>query len=518
MDSRQGCWRNHESWAKPNGEEGKAGYGRSAERAEERREAQNQAVQSKRMTTGKKVWLTLGALLLGGAVFLGVEWSRRGVVTVQSGCAIREDLSSQVTASGEIRPKTFVNIGANAFGKIVKLYVKEGDRVHKGQMLAQLENVQPEADVESSRASLNAAQADYASGVATLNTNIADLQRAQADLEQKRDDWKRAEELYNDQLIARKDYDAAKNVYEAAVSGVTQAEARIAQSKAAADAYQRRIAVQKANLVHNIDVLSKTEYRAPFDGVVTNLPVREGETVVVGIQNSPGSTLMTLADTSVITAEVMVDETDIVNVKLGQPAEVTIDAVPNQKFQGVVSDIGDNALLRSTGVATSQSTGSTQEAKDFKVVVTLEGVPGKPNSGSRPGTPLPENLRPGLSATAKITTATRTGALTIPIQALTMRQRGDLDPAGDRSGVEAAENQAARAAKEEVQGVFVIRNGRAQFVPVETGIMGTSDIEVLSGLKAGDEIVTGSYKALRTLKPGGRIRIDNRASKKDESE
>ena len=213
--------------------------------------------------------------------------------------------------------------------------------------------------MSATQASLTAAEADYTAGVETLNTNIADLDRAKADLEQKLYDWKRSEELYKDQLIAKKDYDAAKNAYESAVSGVSQAKARIAQAKAAAEAYNRRIAVQKANLVHNTDVLSKTEYRAPFDGVVTNLPVREGETVVMGIQNSPGSTLMTLADISVITAEVKVDETDIVNVKLGQPAEVSIDAIPKKKFKGTVTEIGDNALLRSTGVATSQSTGSS---------------------------------------------------------------------------------------------------------------------------------------------------------------
>jgi HlyD family secretion protein len=343
---------------------------------------------------------------------------------------------------------------------------------------------------------VTASQADYAAGLATLNTNIADLARAKADLVQKRFDWHRTQELYKNQLLAKKDYDAAKNTYEEAVSGVAQARAKIAQARAAADAYQRRIAVQKANLVHNLDVLSKTEYRAPFDGVVTNLPVREGETVVVGIQNSPGSTLMTLANMSVITAEVMVDETDIVNVKLGQPAQVSIDAIPEKTFKGVVTQIGDNALLRSTGVATSQSTGGSQQAKDFKVVVTLEQVP--------------PNLRPGLSATAKITTATRTNALTIPIQALTMRERGELDPHKDASAVEAAESSAAlRAARQEVQGVFMIRDGRAYFVPVQTGIMGTSDIEVLSGLKAGDRIVTGSYKVLRTMKPGSRVRIDN---------
>ena len=161
-------------------------------------------------------------------------------------------------------------------------------------------------------------------------------------------------------------------------------------------------------------MLQKTTYEAPFDGVITNLPVREGETVVIGIQNSPGSTLMTMADMSVITSEVKVDETDIVNVRLGQPADVTIDAIPHKVFHGVVSEIGDNAIVRSTGVATSQATSTSEEAKDFKVVVTL--------------TDPPPDLRPGLSSTAKITTATRSNVLSIPIQALTVRTQADLAP------------------------------------------------------------------------------------------
>ncbi len=457
------------------------------------------------MKKWKKVWFALGGVTLAaGITFLVIHESRKGVVAVQSGRVSRQDLSSQVTASGEIRPKTFVNVGANAFGKIVRLYVKEGDHVSKGQMLAQLENVQSAADVSATQASLTAAEADYTAGVETLNSNIADLDRAKADLDQKLLDWKRAEGLYNDQLIAKKDYDSAKNAYEAAVSGLSLAKARIAQARAAAEAYKRRIAVQKANLIHYTDVLSKTEYRAPFDSVVTNLPVREGETVVMGIQNSPGSTLMTLADVSVITAEVKVDETDIVNVKLGQPAEVSIDAIPKKTFRGTVTEIGNNALLRSTGVATSQSTGGTQEAKDFKVVVTLNEVP--------------DNLRPGLSATAKVTTANKSAVLSIPIQALTIRQRGDLTPKHkDKSAVEAAEKpENKKTAKEELQGVFVIRDGKAQFVPVQTGITGTTDIEVLDGLKEGDEIVTGSYKVLRTLKPDVTVKIDNETPAKED--
>ncbi len=459
------------------------------------------------MKNWKKVWLALGGLALAaGITFLVIHESRKGVVEVQSGRVSRQDLTSLVTASGEIRPKTFVNVGANAFGKIVRLNVKDGDRVSKGQMLALLENGQSAADVSATQASLTAAEADYTAGVETLNSNIADLDRAKADLEQKLLDWKRAESLYNDQLIAKKDYDSAKNAYESAVSGLSLAKARIAQAKAAAEAYKRRIAVQKANLIHYTDVLSKTEYRAPFDSVVTNLPVREGETVVMGIQNSPGSTLMTLADVSVITAEVKVDETDIVNVKLGQPAEVSIDAIPKKTFKGTVTEIGNNALLRSTGVATSQSTGGTQEAKDFKVVVTLNEVP--------------ENLRPGLSATAKITTANKIAVLSIPIQALTIRQKGDLIPKDkDKSAVEAAEKtENKKAAKEEVQGVFAIRNGKAQFVPVQTGITGTTEIDVLDGLREGDEIVTGSYKVLRTLKPDVKVKIDNETPAKEDGQ
>jgi HlyD family secretion protein len=231
--------------------------------------------------------------------------------------------------------------------------------------------------------------------------------------------------------------------------------------------------------------------------------VREGETVVVGIQNSPGSTLMTIADLSVITAEVKVDETDIVNVRLDQPAEVTIDAIPNKTFKGRVTEIGNIAILRSTGVATSQTTGGSQEAKDFKVVVTIDDPPA--------------NLRPGLSTTAKITTATKDKVLSIPIQALTIRDKADLEEKKDKGTVQAAA-PAANKKKEELQGVFVLRNGKAQFAEVKTGISGTTEIEITDGLKEGDEIVTGSYKVLRSLRNGASVKVDNSAAKKPDQE
>ncbi|HEU5400341.1 MAG TPA: efflux RND transporter periplasmic adaptor subunit [Terriglobales bacterium] len=457
------------------------------------------------MTTSKKVLIGVGvAAVLAIVAVATVKLANRGVVEVQTGKVARLDLASTVTASGEIKPKTYANVGANAFGKIIKLYVKEGDHVKKGQLLAQIENIQPESDVQASRASLDASQKDYAAAVAAVNTNRADLDRANADLEQKSLDYKRAQQLLKDALIPRSDFETRKAAYETSAAGLEQAKARVAQAQAQLESAKGHISQNQATLRRADDALSKTTYLAPFDGTVTNLPVREGETVVVGIQNSPGSTLMTVADMGVITAEVQVDETDIVNVKLGQTAEVSIDAIPKKKFKGLVTQIGDNAILRSTGVSTAQTTGSSQEAKDFKVVITLEDPPA--------------NLRPGLSSTAKITTATRPNVVSIPIQALTIRQRADLEQkkGKDKSAVQAAapvspEQQAK--AKEEIQGVFVIRNGKAEFVPVETGITGTTDIEVTKGLKEGDEIVTGSYKILRTLRNGASVKVNNSAPK-----
>ncbi len=463
------------------------------------------------MSTFKKILIGSGVAIAVLAITgIAVHQSRKGIVTVQTGKAERQDLASIVSASGEIRPKTYVNIGANAFGKIVRLYVKEGDRVKKGQLLAQLENVQSSADVNATQAGLEAARTDAIAADAALNTSAADLNRAQSDFERAELDWTRAQGLFKDALIAKSEYDSQKAAFQTAKAGLAQAQARVAQAKAQKDSADRHIAQNQANLTHAADVLQKTTYAAPYDGMITNLPVREGETVVIGIQNSPGSTLMTLADMSVITAEVKVDETDIVNVRLGQPAEVTIDAIPKKTFKAVVTEIGNNAIVRSTGVSTSQQTSASQEAKDFKVVVTLQDPP--------------ENLRPGLSATAKVTTATRKAALTIPIQALTVRSRADLKAASaEKTDVQAAAPSTEASNlnggdKEEIQGVFIVRNGKAEFLPIQTGVTGTADIEVLSGLKPDDEIVTGSYKVLRTLRPGTSIKIDNTAPKKEESE
>jgi len=444
------------------------------------------------------------------AIMVGftVRQSGKNVAAVQTGKAQREDLSSVVSASGEIKPKTYVNIGANAYGKITHLYVKEGDHVKKGQLLAQLENVQSTADVSANQASVQAAETDAIAADAALNTSGADLQRAQADYARNKLDWERAQNLFKDGLISKSDFDSRQNAWVTADSGLAQAKARVAQARAQKDSADRHVSQARANLTRVADVLQKATYSAPYDGVITNLPVREGESVVIGIQNALGSTLMTLADMSVITAEVKVDETDIVNVHLGQPAEVTIDAIPKKIFHGTVSEIGDNAIVRSTGVATSQQATASEEAKDFKVVVTVNDPPAE--------------LRPGLSTTAKITTAARGNVLAIPIQALAIRSKQQLEQEKAAPGsVHAAAPPKEPASKskdlkEDVQGVFVIRNKKAEFVSVTTGITGTSDIEVLDGLKEGDEVVTGSYKILRTLHSGSSVKVDNSTPKKED--
>jgi HlyD family secretion protein len=466
----------------------------------------------------KRKWkvliIVLAVLLAGAGVYASTVYSKHGVVVVQTGRVVRQDLTSLVTASGEIKPKNYINIGANAVGDITGLMVKEGDRVRKGQLLAKIEDVQPEADVQAQKASLASAEADSGAaeaGVQAADENLATMQATidhdKADLARMKADLDRAEALYKEQLMAKQDFEVKKFTYQAQEAAVKESETRLTgarasrqQTAAQLNSAQRRVAVARANLVRFDDVLNKHSSYAPLDGMVTNLPVRAGETVVPGLQNQTGTIIMTIADMSVITAEVKVDETDIVNVALGQTADVTIDAIPNKTFKGTVTEIGNTAILRSTGVAASQSATSSQEAKDFKVVVALSNPP--------------DEIRPGLSCTAKITTATRQNTLAIPIQALTVRQRGDLEqkPAGKTVSATAAKPDPAaeKAKKEELQGVFVVNGEKAEFRKVETGITGATDIEVSSGLKEGDQVITGTYQVIRTIKNGAYVKVDNK--------
>ena len=446
----------------------------------------------------KKILLIiLGVLVVAGLVAFYVYRQQAGYTKVLTAKIVREDLSTVVSGTGQIKAKYYVNLGATAMGRITHLYVKEGEKVKKGETVATIEHVQQEASVTGQEAAIAAAKTDIASAVANEKTMEANVEHAKADLEQKKLDWDRAQALYKDGILAKQDYDAKKAAYDLDVASVAQAVAQVNQAKAQTESQRGHLQTAVATLRGQQNMLDLTSAVAPFDGVVTNEPLREGETVVEGIQNTEGSTIMTIADMSVVTAEVKVDETDIVNIQMGQLAEVTVDALPGKIFKGHVTLVGDQALLRSTGVATSQSTTGTEEAKDFKVVVTLDNPS--------------DELRPGLSTTAKITTAHKAEVLSLPIQALTMH-----DPATDKpktqGGVQAASNTPA-AKSNPIQGVYVLDKDatgklRAKFVPVTTGITGATDIEVLTGLTEGQEIVIGPYSTLRTLKNGSLVKRD----------
>jgi HlyD family secretion protein len=444
----------------------------------------------------KKILLSILAAVVVIVLVIVFIWRQQsGYTKVLTARIARQNLVTVVSGTGQIKPTTYVNVGANVMGRVTRFYVKEGDLVKKGETLAQIENVQQTANVVGQEAAIAAAKTDISSYIAAEKTAEANVEHAKADLEQKQLDWNRAQALYKDGILARQDFDAKKAAYDLDLASVAQAVAGLNQAKAQTESARGHLGTQVATLRANQDMLDKTIAAAPFDGIVTNMPIKEGETVVTGIQNTAGSTLMTLADMSVITAEIKVDETDIVNVQLGQPADVTVDAIPGKVFKGHVTLVGDQALLRSTGQATSTSTSGTEEAKDFKVVITLDNPS--------------DELRPGFSTTAKITTAQKSSVLALPIQALTMHSPDD-DKNGKDSSVHAA-SSSSMAKIAPVQGVFVVEGKsklRVKFVPVTTGITGTTDIEALSGLKEGDEIVIGPYKTLRGLKDNALVKRD----------
>src|SRR6201998_1210003 len=463
------------------------------------------------MKMWQKVGIGVGVVVVGaGIVLYSVNTENKGVITVQTArVAKQDDLVSLVTASGEIKPTTYTNVTAQGFGRITDILVKEGAHIKKGDRLLLQENVQASADVQAQSAAMNSSESGILAADASYKSAQSDLLLQKANLEKAKLDYERGQGLYKDGLIPKQDFDQRKTSYDAAAASVDSAAARVMQLKAQVEQSRAQLSQNKAVLTRTRDILSKTTYVSPINGIVSYLPVRLGEYVVLGIQNSNGSFLMTLSDMSIVTAEVKVDETDIVKVRVGQDADVTIDAVPGKVFKGKVTEIGSQAVLRTSGLATTQSTASNQEAKDFKVVVTIADPP--------------ENVRPGLSATAKIKTAERKNVLAIPIQALAVRTRKDLEEAAKNAKKESGVTLAAPPPpapgdpkKDEIQGVFVVNGKKAIFRPVETGITGITDIEVIKGLQQGDEIVVGSYKALRTLKPESNVKIDNSAPKKPE--
>jgi HlyD family secretion protein len=357
----------------------------------------------------------------------------------------KQDLTSIISASGEVKPKKNVEISAQVPGRIIKIGVVEGQEVRAGDFLLKLDSTQYEANADRDQNYIRAANAELIQAEARLHRDKASLGRQQ--------------KLFDDDLISKEQLETAQVQHEI--------------SEAQVNAIRFQIKQAEASLKSTLDNLAKTTYSSPIDGIITSLRVEEGEVAIIGTMNNPGTVLLTIADLSVMEVEVEVDETDVVGVALGQTARVRVDAFPNTVFEGKVTEIGSSALQRTTAAA------ATQESKDFKVVVTL----GKPS----------EELKPGLSASADIVVAERTQAPAVPISSLVLRDKAGAD-----------EN--APATDEE--GVYVVENDRVKFIPVVKGITGGMMIEITSGLEEGQTIVTGPYASLRELKDGVLIKSE----------
>ena len=437
------------------------------------------------MTRNKKILIGVGVVLILGAIaYANFNFKRAEGVTVNTEAIQKRDLEAIVSASGKIQPKRSVNISADTMGRVTGLAVNEGDRVARGQFLLQIDPRNLRSAVQRTEASLEAARSQ------AEQLRLA-LDSARANQKQAEDNLRRQQELWKQGLTTREALERAESELKVRQADLRSQEQQVQTQKL-------RMEQERAQLESARYDLSKVRIESPINGIVTRRNIEEGETVVIGTMNNPGTVLLTIADMSVIEAEVEVDETDIPSVAIGQTARVTIDAVPEKTFTGKVTEIGNSPI---------QATGQTsRQATNFKVVVTLDSE-------------IPD-VRPGFTCTAEITTATRKNVVSVPIQAATVRElvvddKGQIvrepapEPGRRRRGstVQASELKPGQSRKE-LEGVFVVRDGKAEFVQVETGIAGEKYFEVLSGLKEGDSVIVGPFSSVRELQDGSAVKVE----------
>lgn len=438
----------------------------------------------------KKILIGVAILVVGaGLVGANIYFKKDSGVTVQVEKIEKRNLEAIVSASGKIQAKTTINISANTMGRVMKLAVEEGDLVKKDQFLLEIDPRAARTQVERNQAGIVAQRTAVEQAKVQLESTRTQLKLAQ-------DNLKRQQDLWKDQLTTKAELDRAENEVR-----VRERELELRQSEISMQTTRvRQTAADLDNAKYN---LSQVTIDSPIDGIVTRRNIELGETVVIGTMNNAGTVLLTIADMSVIETELEVDETDIPSLKLGQAAKVTIDALPDQTFTGKVTEIG-NSPIQAAASATTRAT-------NFKVVVTLDGQ-------------IPD-VRPGFTCTADITTATRNDALSIPIQATTVRElifdeKGNVvtPPADDaktrRPGAKAeVATLKPGQTRKETEGVFLIKDGKAAFVPVKMGIAGEKYFEVLSGVKLGDEVITGPFNSVRDLKDGSPVKLDDTKKK-----
>ena len=423
------------------------------------------------MTRKRRVILIgAGAVVLAVLVLANLTSKRGSRTDVQVATVAPRNVTRVITASGEIQPKRRVDVSAQALGKVTKLAVKEGDRVKRGDFLLEIDAAPYESSVAQLQAAVRGAEA-------TVAMEDAALSKA-------RDDFRRAQQLYEQDFVSDTEFAAARSTLEMA-----EARARSARESAA----QMRASLSKAQ--HELGQMRIT---AEMTGVITALNVEEGESAIMGTINNPGTVLLTIADLSEIEAEVMVDETEVVMVKPGQPALVRLDAQPDTTYRGVVTEVGNSAIRTQAGMG--------QQAVDFKVVVALlDTIP---------------VVRPGLSASVDITVAERESVLAVPIQSLTVRDAARLQRerargrAGAVADTAAADTTTAAGRPKDIEGVFVVENELAHFRAVRVGIAGQSYVVVRSGLKQGEQVVSGPFKVIAELRDGERVRIKDEKDEK----
>ena len=449
------------------------------------------------MTRKKKIIIGIVLLVIVAAgVGSSFYFRRPQHLQVAAETIRKRDLEAIVSASGKIQPKRQVNISANTMGRVTRLAVEEGQRVKQGQFLLEI-------DPRSLSGQLQRGEAGVAAAQSSLQQSRTLVEQARATLELADQNLKRQQELWKEGLTTKEAFDRAQNDV-----NVRQAELRAREQDV--KTREQQIRQEQAALETTRYNLSQIVIESPMDGLVTRRNIEQGENVVVGTMNNAGTVLLTIADMSVIEAEVEVDETDVPNVALGQRAKVTIDAVENQTFTGRVTEIGNSPIQAAGAAATGQ-----RQATNFKVVVTLDQeVP---------------DVRPGFTCTAEITTATRQQVVSVPIQSLTVREmlfdaKNNLvhePPPTRRRGPAASVETPVSAAepppghtRRETEGVFVVRDGRAVFVPVKVGVAGERYFEVTSGLKEGDRVVTGPFASVRQLADGEEVRVTDPAARK----
>ncbi len=482
-----------------------------------------------KMTRKRKIVIAAAlVVVLGAVVGISVTRNRQDVVAVQvEKVKRREKLEARVSANGEVRPVNFYNLTAEVPGRIVSIAVHEGDTVKKGAPLVSLDPTQIESDAASARAVLEAARGDLQNNDAQLHAaenNVIstqamlagaryDLERTKSDLTLAQEEFKRQEHLVESGVASKSQFDAAKNRLEATQalaraqqarvdqteSQLRDARIRVEQTKAAIQSAKARVAQTEASLHSAMDRLHKTTQYAPIDGVIASLPIQVGTYVLSSLSSTA---LLMIADMSQVNVEVQVDESDITHVRPGQSAKVKVDALGDKELVGTVKEVGQ-APISKTGQVLTGLPGASQEAKDFKVVLRLTDLAEDVRS----------RLRPGMSATVSITTETRDNVIAIPLQAVVERDPTALNSSGPApakpAGGNKDEKSAAKTTKKEVQGVFVVQSDKAVFRPVQTGIIGETDIEVTSGLDEGTEIVVGPYKELRVLKNNAAIKRES---------